>query len=53
MKIKFFKRLTACAVALITLAAMLPLNAAAANPEVNYDKYRWNEFTSTVDTTSH
>ena len=42
MKSKFFKRLTACAVALITTAAMLPLGAvasAAQNPEVNYTKY--------------
>ena len=42
MKSKFFKRLTACAVALITTAAMLPLCAvasAAQNPEVNYTKY--------------
>ena len=42
MKSKLFKRLTACAVALITTAAMLPLGAvasAAQNPEVNYTKY--------------
>ena len=47
MKSKFFKRLTACAVALITTAAMLPLGAvasAAQNPEVTYTKYRYNGF---------
>ena len=39
MKTKLFKRLAACAVALITCAAMLPLNASAANPEVSYTIY--------------
>lgn len=39
MKVKFFKRLTACAVALFVMAAMLPLNAAAENTELNYTAY--------------
>ena len=56
MKSKFFKRLTACAVALITTAAMLPLCAvasAAQNPEVTYTKYRYNGFVGLVESTDY